>query len=69
MVGAAALIALLNPALAVAHLAGYTLSEATASATIFGLLGAKNKFAKARRDILTKHPTSYIYELRGKARI
>ena len=67
--GAAALIALLNPAVAASHLAGYAITGTTAAATIFGLLGANNKFAKTRKDILAKHPTAYIYELIGRVKI
>jgi hypothetical protein len=56
-IGAAATWALDVPV----HLAGAAML-ADFPVTIWGLLGARNKFLGARRTIMEKHPMAYLYE-------
>lgn len=37
--------------------------------TVGGILGARNKFLKARADLLRRHPMAYLYEARGGPRL
>ena len=34
-------------------------------ATIGGVLGAENKYFKARRELIAKYPMAYLYEAQG----
>jgi hypothetical protein len=43
------------------HLAG-AVALADFPVTIWGLLGARNKYLEARRTIMQKHPMAYLYE-------
>ena len=44
-------------------------SNLGAPVTIGGLLGVKNNYLKARRDLIAKHPMAYLYEAKGGLRL
>jgi hypothetical protein len=44
-------------------------TPAGASVSIGGVLGVRNKFFKARKDLLARHPMAYLYEAKGRLRL
>lgn len=45
------------------------LATADIPVTIWGLLGARNKYLAARRAIMEKHPMAYLYEAQSGFRV